>query len=78
LLNLPGHRLPKQEQRAGNVESIAENGGCQPMVGADSAKSNQTRGFSAFGFSQNKFELSDFVTAVNSARKIISFDPGNV
>jgi hypothetical protein len=67
--------LAGQKQRTSDVYSFAENGGCQPVVGADSAKGNQMRRFSATGVGQYKFELSDFIAAVNTARQIISFDP---
>jgi len=65
LLHIRGNRLPEQQQGAFNAQLITENGRCQSMIGADSSYGDQVPGLSLPGFGQNKFKLSDLITAVD-------------
>jgi hypothetical protein len=75
LLHIPGDRLVEEQQGAVDVQPVAENSGCQSMVGADPTESNNMPGAVLAGFSQDKLQLSDFIAAVHRATPIIAFHP---
>ena len=72
---MPGDRLAKEQQGAVDSQAIAENSGCQPEVGADSAEGDHVPDVSFTGFSQDKLQLSEVVAAVHRATLIIALDP---
>ena len=75
LLYMPSDRLAEQQQGAVDSQSVAENSGCQSMVGTDPAEGDNMPGFSFAGFGQDKLQLSDFVATIRRATLIIAFNP---
>ena len=65
----------EKQQSAINAKFITKNSGCQTMIGADSAEGNDAGGFFPFCFSQDEFELSDLVAAVDVRAEIVTLDP---
>jgi hypothetical protein len=75
LPNIFSNRLVIQQQGAFDPQLIAENGGCQTVIGANATDSYQMPVLFAAHRSQNKFQLSDFIAAIYRRTLIVPFDP---